>query len=236
MSIKKGDFIDVDYTGRVAEDKVIFDTTIPSDAREAGLIHDHPEGEHHHEHGHHHFHEEDFKSVIICVGQRHVLPGLDKKLEGLGLGKHEIKLSEEEAFGKKNSKLLKLIPMNLFKEQKINPQVGLVLNIDDSRGVIRSVNGGRVIVDFNHPLAGKAVVYSLDIKKVVDNPELKVKALLSMARLPYADLKFEGNKASAKLAFDLPKELVVPYLEDVKKLSGVELEFIFPEKEDKKKN
>jgi len=227
MSIQKGDFIELDYTGKIVEDNMIFDTTIPADAKKAGLIHEHADGEEHHHH--HHLHEEDFKPVIVCVGQNHVLPGLDKKLEGLSFGKHEIKLSEDEAFGKKNSKLLKLIPVSAFKEQKINPHVGLVLNIDDAKGVVRSVSGGRVIVDFNHPLAGKEVIYTVSIHKKVDDAEQKIKAVLTMARLPYSDLKVEGTNASAKLAFELPKELVEPYLEDVKKITGVELKFIMPE-------
>jgi len=227
MSIQKGDFIELDYTGKIIEDNIIFDTTIPADAKKAGLIHEHADGEEHHHH--HHLHEEDFKPVVICVGQNHVLPGLDKKIEGLAIGKHEIKLSEEEAFGKKNSKLLKLIPLTAFKEQKINPHVGLVLNIDNAKGIVRSVSGGRVIVDFNHPLAGKEVVYTIKINKTVEDSEQKLKALLTMARLPYSDLKVEGNKASAKLGFEIPMELVEPYLDDVKKITGVELRFVMPE-------
>lgn len=227
MVIKQGDFVEIDYTGRVADEDIIFDTTIPSDAKKAGLIHEHAPGE---DHGHHHnhLHEKDFKPVVICVGQKHLLPGLDKKLEGLDVGKHEIKLSEDEAFGKKDSKLLKLIPLNVFKEQKVNPYVGMVLNIDNSQGVIRSISGGRVIVDFNHPLAGKSVVYSIEVKKKVDDAEQKVKALLTMARLPFSDLKVEGDKASAKLGFEIPAELLEPYLQDVKKLSGVELKLEVP--------
>jgi FKBP-type peptidyl-prolyl cis-trans isomerase 2 len=108
MKISKGDFIEIDYTAKVSGENIIFDTTIPEDAAKAGLIHDH-EHDHDHEHEHNHLHKEDLKPIIICVGEKQVLPSLDVKIEGLELGKHTISLNEEEAFGKKDTKMLKLM-------------------------------------------------------------------------------------------------------------------------------
>ena len=44
-----------------------------------------------------------------------------------------------------------------------------IVNIDNTMGVIRSVSGGRVIVDFNHPLSSKSVHYDVEIIKIVED-------------------------------------------------------------------
>ena len=92
-TIKKGDFIELDYTGKIKGEDIVFDTTEQSVADEHELeVH------------------KEFKPVIICVGEQHVLPGVDKALEGQALGKHSFDVAPEDAFGKKDAKLLQLIP------------------------------------------------------------------------------------------------------------------------------
>ena len=41
--------------------------------------------------------------VVICIGQNHVVKGLDQAIEGKEPGKHTIELSAENAFGKKDA-------------------------------------------------------------------------------------------------------------------------------------
>ena len=62
--ISKGDFVEIEYTGKVKEDGTIFDTTYEKVAKENQL------------HGH------DFGPIVICIGEEHVLKGIDKNLEG----------------------------------------------------------------------------------------------------------------------------------------------------------
>ncbi|EFK97351.1 peptidylprolyl isomerase FKBP-type, partial [sediment metagenome] len=49
-------------------------------------------------------------------------------------------------------------------KDSIRPMPGLPVNIDGMYGIIRTVAGGRVIVDFNHPLSGKEIVYNSKLK------------------------------------------------------------------------
>jgi FKBP-type peptidyl-prolyl cis-trans isomerase 2 len=225
MKINKGDFIELDYTAKITGENIIFDTTIPEDAAKAGLIHDH---EHNDEHGHehNHLHKEDLKPVIICVGEKQVLPSLDGKIEGLELGKHTIALSEEEAFGKKDTKLLKLMPMNLFKKQEIRPFVGLALDMDGSRGVVRSISGGRVIVDFNHQLAGKKIEYALDIKRIVTDKKEQLESFVKMLRFPYTSISIEDSKAKINTSIDLPKEITESLEKDLKRITLLDVKII----------
>ncbi len=176
-TIKKGDFIELDYTGRLSEDNKVFDTTLLDVAEKEGFRA-----------------RQGFRPTIICVGEGHLLPALDDFLVGKGLGKHSCSLEAERAFGKKDAKLLKLIPLQKFREAKVQPVQGLEVNIDGHYGVIRSVSGGRVTVDFNHPLAGKDVSYELDVKRVVEKKEEQAAALLEMMGLHHHGITMEGEQ------------------------------------------
>jgi FKBP-type peptidyl-prolyl cis-trans isomerase 2 len=220
MTIKKGDFIEIDYTAYLLEENAVFDTTNPEQAEKSGMICEH---DHEHEHGHSHVTKEDFKPIIICVGEKHVLPGLDEQLIGLNLGEHDIILGEENAFGKKDSKLLKLMPLNAFKKQKINPFPGLTVDMDGTRGVVRSVSGGRVIVDFNHPLSGKAVKYSLKIIRSVDSLKEKAESIMNMFRIPFEKVSEENKKLEITLKMELPPQMVSELEKEIIRVTKAEV-------------
>src|SRR3989344_3461307 len=81
--------------------------------------------------------------------------------------------------GKKYPKLLQLISMSQFRKQKINPYPGLPVNIDNLMGVVRTISPGRVIVDFNHPLAGKHILYKIKILMKVEDLKEKADSIIS---------------------------------------------------------
>ena len=227
MTIKKGDFIEIDFTGKILDDNTVFDTTNPKQAEEAGFICNH---EHDHEHEHNHISKEDFKPIIICVGEKHVLPGLDEAITGANLGEHDIMLEEDSAFGKKSSKLLKLIPLSTFKKQNIQPYTGLVLDLDNSRGTVKSVSGGRVIMDFNHPLAGKKIKYEINIKRKVENKEEQTKAILNILKLPHEQIHKTNNKITITVNEKIPLDALKYLAEDIKRMTETDTEFKHKEK------
>ncbi|MFA6073812.1 MAG: hypothetical protein WC758_06890 [Candidatus Woesearchaeota archaeon] len=227
MNISKGDFIELDYTAKIVDENIVFDTTEFDEAKKAGLFHDHANDEpNSHNHNHNHLHKDDLKPITICVGEKHVLPGLDSKLIGLDLGKHTIVLEEENAFGKKDTKLLKLMTRALFKQQNIRPYVGLVLDMDGSRGTVRSISGGRVIVDFNHPLAGKKIEYSLNIKRKVTDHKDQLASILKMIKFPFSSVDVVGLNAKINTKIDLPKEVKLALETDLKRLTTLNVELI----------
>ena len=151
--VSKKDFIEIEYTGKLKEDNIVFDTTDEKVAKENNL-------ETH----------SGYEPVIICVGQEQLLKGIDKNLEGKDIGKeYDIEIKPEDAFGNKNAKLIQLIPTAKFKKQNIQPMPGIQLNIDGMVGTIKTVSGGRTLVDFNHPLAGKELLYKIKINKKMYN-------------------------------------------------------------------
>ncbi len=193
--IQKGDFIELDYTGTLKEANIVFDTTIEAVARKEGL----------------HDPKMSYGTISICVGQGQILSGLDANLEGLEIGsEHEIILPPEQAFGRKDGKLMKLVPTNAFKKQGINPVVGLQVNIDNAIGTIRTVTGGRTIVDFNHPFASKEVVYKVNIKKKLTDDKDKVLALVELAlnqKKNTISVDIKDGKANVDVKTDFPDEL-----------------------------
>ncbi len=125
----------------------------------------------------------DKAEINIISGARYVIPGLDETFEKHEVGdNYTVIIPPIKAFGKRNSNLLKLIPISEFKKQKISPVPGLMLTINDKQGIVRSVSGGRVIVDFNNPLAGKEVIYDVKILKEIRDTKEKIETIIN-ARL-----------------------------------------------------
>ena len=192
MTLKKGDFITLDFTGTDKNNKHVFDTTKKEVAQENGIYED----------------RVNYEPITICIGEGHVLPGLDKALEGK---KEEesftITLQPEEAFGKKKSDALKLMPKKVFQKQDINPQPGLEVNIDNMRGTIKNVSGNRIIVDFNHPLSGHEITYEIDIHKKIQDTKKQVETIVGMALRHQPEIELEDKKATIHFPVELPEDL-----------------------------
>lgn len=163
--IKQHDFIEIEYIGRVAEDGMIFDTNIESVAKENGLYRE----------------DMRYTPITICVGEGQIMKGIDEFLVGKlpEAEYNDITIDAEDGFGKKSMDKLQMVPFTHFKKQNLRPVVGLQVNIDESYGVVRSVNGGRVIVDFNHPLAGKDLIYDVKVGTKVTDPATQMKEYIS---------------------------------------------------------
>src|SRR3989338_4515953 len=139
--LQKGDFVKINYIGKLNDGRV-FDTTKPEVATKVGLQSDrlHP--------------------ITVCIGEGMLVRGLDAAMIGKDSA-FSITLPPEEAFGKKDPKLLKIVPTAQLHQHKINPHPGLELTIDGSYGIVRSTSSGRTVVDFNHPLAGQEITYEV---------------------------------------------------------------------------
>jgi len=188
MKVQKGDFVEIKYVGKL-DDGSIFDLNDKEIAKKAGM-----QG---------HIHEK----TIVCIGERDLVPGLDDFLLDKEIGtKLSVTISAEKAFGKKDPKKIQMIPANKFKEQKINPRPGLRVEIDQYTGVIKSVSGGRVLVDFNHPLAGRDVHYEIMITKKVEDLKEKVAGFLELNfHLHHAQL--EEKEGTITLVAPIPHEM-----------------------------
>ena len=109
-------------------------------------------------------------------------------------------MKAEEAFGKRNPKLIQLVSINKLKKHNLNPIVGMQLNVDGRVAVVRSVTGGRVILDFNHPFSGKEVNYWLKPQKIISDLKEKVGLAMELIGFKADNLKVDKGKVTLKLA------------------------------------
>lgn len=191
--LNKNDFIEIEYTGSLKDDNIVFDTTDEAVAKKNGI----------------HNPQVKYGPAVICIGQGQTIKGLERQLEGKEVGKeYTFNIAAEEAFGKKDAKLIQLVSTSKFKKANIQPMPGLQVNIDNQMGIIKTVSGGRTLVDFNHPLSGKDVTYKVKIIKKIDDNMKKVSVLVgAMLQIEDPSVKIEADKAEVTLSFDIPNEV-----------------------------
>ena len=183
MSIQKGDFIKVSYTGKT-EDR-IFDTTEEEVARASGIYNE----------------KGKYGGDVIVVGAGHTVLGLDEDLIGKDVGyKGSITLPPEKAFGHRNPELIETIPITKFKDR---PQVGMPVQVDGRAGTIIRVIGRMAQVDFNRFLAGVTVTYDYEIKEKIEDNEGKVHGLLGLYLGRDLSIQINGETATVEIDPDM---------------------------------
>ena len=192
MTIKEKDFVEIEFTGKIKDSQEIFDSNIQEDIKKAKLD------------------IKEIKPFILSVGQKMLPSGFDQDLIEKEINKeYTLELKPEDAFGKRDKELIKMVPTKLFLEQRINPQRGMQLNLDGQIVKILSNSGGRTLIDFNHPLAGKEVVYNYKINRIVENENEKIDALFDF----FFKQKLEYEVKDKKIIFKELKKELKPYLQ-----------------------
>lgn len=209
VKVKKGDFVELDFVGRAKATNRIFDLTVEDVAKKEGL-----EG------------RAEFKPMVACIGSGQLIKGFDEQVDGKEIGaEFEFDLPAEKAFGKKNPKLIQLTSLSLLRKRDINPVLGMQLNIDGMMATVRSVSGGRVILDFNHPLAGKELHYWVKIRKLVTDSKKKIEAIVSLLGIP-CKVDVKEKTATLKTEKPLPKQMQDIISAEIKKnIKGVAVKF-----------
>ena len=162
MALKDGDVVRFDYTLYV--DGKMLETSEESVAKENKI---HREGRR-------------YQPLTVTLGSRQIIAGLESHLRSHGQKgqKVTVDIAAADAYGERDPKKIQTIPMQKFKAQKVDPQVGMQLNLGNERGTVTQVAGGRVRVDTNHDLAGKALRYDYTVRDVIADEAGKVQAVL----------------------------------------------------------
>jgi len=182
-----GDFVYVDYVGRVKDTGEIFDITKEDVAKKENLY------------------RENFKygPVAVIIDSDLILPGLNEEIKKMKVGeKKAFELKPDKAFGERNTELIKLIPESTFKRQDIDATPGSFVTINKMRGRIVSAGGGRVKVDFNHPLAGKILLYEVEVTGEIKENDEKIKAVVCyFTGLSKDDIDLKASGSEAEIIF-----------------------------------
>ena len=110
------------------------------------------------------------KPATFTMGDGKVPEGFEAALIGLSPGDDEqIPIPPERGFGPHRKENIRTLPRSDFPEAD-SLEVGLVVAFHspegDLPGVVQEVKGDEVVVDFNHPLAGRDLIFDVTILRV----------------------------------------------------------------------
>lgn len=218
--MNSGDFVYVDYVGRVKDSGEIFDLTKEDVAKKENIY------------------RKEFKygPVPMIVDSDFILPGLNEALKEMNVGeKKTIEIKPEKAFGERNLEMIRLIPKSKFKEQDIEARPGEFVTVNRMRGRIVSADGGRVKVDFNHPLAGKTLEYELEVVSQIIEQDEKVKAVaFYFTSIGKEDMEVRINDTVAEIEFkkhfniaieakDMVAKNIIKWIKPIEKVKFVDV-------------
>jgi len=142
---KTGDKVQVHYKGSV-EEGVVFDATA------------------------------DDKPFEFTIGESNILPAFSAAFEGMETGERKtVQLAAEEAYGLAKEELIISVDRTELPPDR-EPAVGQSVQARDTHGhqhdfIIVNIEGGKVVMDGNHPLAGKALTFELELVTIGSPPK-----------------------------------------------------------------
>jgi peptidylprolyl isomerase len=140
QQVKNGDTVRVHYHGRLS-DGTTFDS---SEGREP---------------------------LEFTVGQGQVIKGFDEALVGMAVGDKKVaNIPVDEAYGQPSEEMYMEYPKSEFPED-MKPEPGMQLYMSDNTGnqfpvMVHEVKDDMVILDANHPLAGKDLIFDLELVSI----------------------------------------------------------------------
>jgi len=215
MALQKGDFILIDYTAKVKETNEVFDTTSEETAKKEHL---HKEGE-------------IYEPKLVVIGEGWMLKTLDESLTTMEPNKaSSVEIPPDKAFGARDPEKIKRVSLKHLTAKGVNPTIGMRTEYGGKNATIRAIGAGRVLLDFNPPLAGKTLVYEVTVQKKLEVNEEKIAALIHR-RIPVAEAaKFKLAIEEKTLTVEMPEETF--YLEGVqvaKRGIAMDVQKFFPE-------
>lgn len=131
----------VHYTGRL-EDGTVFDTS------------------------------RDKEPMVVPLGQQRVIRGFEEALEGMEAGEtRRITIPPKKAYGPYRTELVTDVARERFPET-LDLREGQQLQLKNPGGIltrvrVKALGEGKVTLDANHPLAGKTLVFDIEVLEVL---------------------------------------------------------------------
>jgi peptidylprolyl isomerase len=191
MTLQKGDFILINYTSKVKETNEVFDTTFEDIAKKEHLF---KEGE-------------IYDPKLVVIGEGWVLKALDESLTTMELCKScTLEISPEKGFGPRDPEKIKRVSIKQLYAKEINPVIGARIEFQGKMATVRSIGAGRVLLDFNPPLAGRTLIYETIVTKKLEKSEEKISALIHRRVPVVEENKFKLCIQEKSLTIDMPED------------------------------
>ncbi len=110
----------------------------------------------------------------FTVGANEVIPGFDQAVIGMRLNQNKtVTVPVNEAYGPVNPALIVALPLSEFGNQTI--QIGMIFTQttasgQELQGIVTAVNSTNATLDFNPPLAGHELVFTIKVVKIQKGP------------------------------------------------------------------
>ncbi|MDO8553705.1 MAG: FKBP-type peptidyl-prolyl cis-trans isomerase [Candidatus Micrarchaeota archaeon] len=150
ITIKQGDIVQVDYVGTF-ENGTLFDTSIKEEAARAGLTL-----------------RDNYAPLTLTVGEHQVIKGFEDGVIGMKLGQEKIIIIKSaDAYGTFNPTAMVNISRDKLDLSGDQITVGSQLQASNGAiGVVTALDNATITIDFNHPLAGKTLIFRIIIRKI----------------------------------------------------------------------
>ncbi|MFX1286287.1 MAG: FKBP-type peptidyl-prolyl cis-trans isomerase [Promethearchaeota archaeon] len=196
MSVKLNDWIKIDFTGRLKENSKVFDTTLEDVARSERIFDE----------------KRAYKPLLCRAGdEKFLIPGLARNLVGLDLNSPQtFEITALDAYGERDSKKIEMVPTKRLRKANLDPRVGNRVQLAGRSGTIIWVGGGRSRIDFNHPLAGKDLVFDITVVEHLEEEEHIRKEIISR-RFPginMDEITIEVSEDPDAISISLPNYLI----------------------------
>ncbi|MGC8651827.1 MAG: FKBP-type peptidyl-prolyl cis-trans isomerase [Candidatus Micrarchaeia archaeon] len=191
MAFKDGDFLEIEYNAWNAVDNSLVLSTDAARAKEAGIYND----------------KAKYGPVLIVLGSKSTIRGLDRELRNMSVGEvKKFTFKPEDAFGERSESLVRIVPLSDFRKRDINPYPGMSVDIDNVPAVVKSVNSGRVVVDANHPYAGRELIYEVKVVRQLSTLEDKIGGFAKTYDMAPSRIEVEGGTARIRFGKEVNKD------------------------------
>tara|TARA_B100001971_G_C18138794_1_gene509176 strand:+ start:67 stop:825 length:759 start_codon:yes stop_codon:yes gene_type:complete len=191
MTFSKGSLILVDYVAKVKDTGKVFETTIEEEAKKHSL----------------HDPNIKYQPKLISVGESWILKAVDEALEKTSVGdKKTIEVTPAKGFGERDPGKVRKIPLRKLGEDAEKVSIGDTIEVDNKKGLVRFIGAGRVQIDYNHPFAGKTILYDINVSKELKSDDEKTTGVLKRW-IPVKDEKILFKKTGNILDITIPDEM-----------------------------
>lgn len=223
--VEEGDFILLKLTGRTQKG-TIFRVSTEEDARKAGIYDEKKANQG--------FYTPEF----VIVGKPGFLnEGLTEFIKEMNyFEKKSIRIPPTKAYGKRDPQKIERMGIAKFRKQNEGKNPGLgqeFMSKKGQRGVITNVVQGRVIIDYNHPLAGQSLDYNLEIVDKIENFDDKIDYFMINKGIPKENIsEFKVNYIPDEktLEITIPKMFLFQNLTYIKFGLAMDLQTHLPNK------
>lgn len=147
QKVKEGDYVTITYEGTLASGEVFESATAES-------------------------------PFEFALGQQCVFPSFESGIIGMKPGETKnIKVGSEEAYGTRREDLVHILDRSSFGGEA-DPQPGMIVGMtmkkDDQEhqvpAMVMAIDGDKITVDYNHPLAGQELLYKITLLTIAEEP------------------------------------------------------------------